>query len=110
LPKRGTRASDNTLNKQSNKETKELGDVQPKTSEKRCQNIQGLKYFDMLTPLLEPLHDEMCGRDKAGKRELFYDKHCLLLLLYMFNPTVTSLRAIAQASELEKVQKKLGCS
>lgn len=33
----------------------------------------------------------------------------MLALLYMFNPTVTSLRAIAQASELAKVQKKLGC-
>ena len=33
----------------------------------------------------------------------------MLVLLYMFNPTVTSLRAIAQASELTKVQKKLGC-
>ena len=33
----------------------------------------------------------------------------MLILLYMFNPTVTSLRAIQQASELGKVQKKLGC-
>ena len=109
LPKRRNRASDNTLNEQSNKETTELGKVQPETNDTRRQNIQGLKYFDMLIPLLEPLHREMCGRDKAGNRELFYDKHCLLLLLYMFNPTVTSLRAIAQVSDLEKVQKKLGC-
>jgi len=30
-------------------------------------------------------------------------------LLYMFNPICTSLRAIQQASELKKVQRKLGC-
>ena len=63
----------------------------------------------MLLPLLERLHDEKCGRDKANNRELHFDKYCMLVLLYMFNPTVTSLRAIAQASELAKVQKKLGC-
>jgi hypothetical protein len=73
------------------------------------KEIQGLKYFDVLLPLLERLHGEQCERDKANNRELHYDKYCLLVLLYLFNPTVTSLRAIAQASELEKVQKKLGC-
>lgn len=63
----------------------------------------------MLIPLLERLHSEKCDRDKAGNRELHFDKYCMLVLLYMFNPTVTSLRAIAQASELQKVKKKLGC-
>jgi hypothetical protein len=37
------------------------------------------------------------------------DQYCLLILLYLFNPIVTSLRGIQQASELAKVQKKLGC-
>lgn len=63
----------------------------------------------MIIPLLERLHGEKCGRDKAGNRELHFDKYCMLGLLYMFNPAVTSLRAIAQASELAKVQKRLGC-
>ena len=31
------------------------------------------------------------------------------VLLFLFNPIVTSLRGIQQASELKKVQKKLGC-
>lgn len=75
----------------------------------KSKDIQGLKYFDMLLPLLERLHDDHCKRDKANNRELHFDKYCMLALLYMFNPTVTSLRAIAQASELAKVQKKLGC-
>ena len=65
----------------------------------------------MLLPLLEQLHGEKCQRDKAGNREfeLYFDKYCMLVLLCMFNPTVTSLRAIAQASEQAKVHKKLGC-
>lgn len=78
------------------------GVLQPK-------DVQGLKYFDMLMPLLERLHHDKCSRDKANQRELHFDKYCMLVLLYMFNPAVTSLRAIVQASELEKVQKKLGC-
>jgi hypothetical protein len=41
---------------------------------------------------------------------LHYDQYCLLLLLYLFNPIVTSLRGIQQASELKRVQRKLGCS
>jgi hypothetical protein len=71
LPKRRIRASDNTPNEQSSKETNELAAVQPENSDKRRQNIQGLKYFDMLVPLLEPLHGEMCGGDKAGNRGMY---------------------------------------
>jgi hypothetical protein len=73
------------------------------------KDIEGLKYLEMLEPLLEQLHNDQCERDKANQRTLHYDKYCMLVLLYMFNPTVTSLRAIQQASELSKVQKKLGC-
>ena len=73
------------------------------------RDITGLKYFDKLAPLLERLHDDGCERDRAGNRELHYDQYCQLILLYMFNPVVTSLRGIQQASELEKVQRKLGC-
>jgi hypothetical protein len=36
------------------------------------------------------------------------DQYMSLLLLYMFNPICTSLRSLQQASELKKVQKKLG--
>jgi hypothetical protein len=72
-------------------------------------DITGLKYFDQLAPLLERLHHEGCQRDRAGNRQLHYDKYCLLVLLYLFNPIVTSLRGIQQASELKNVQRKLGC-
>ena len=72
-------------------------------------DISGLKYFDQLAPLLKRLHMDGCDRDSAGNRRLHYDQYCMLLLLYLFNPVVTSLRGIQQASELKKVQKKLGC-
>jgi Transposase DDE domain len=73
------------------------------------RQIGGLKYFDKLAPLLERLHDDGCARDRAGNRKLHYDQYCLLILLYLFNPVVTSLRGLQQAGELAKVQKKLGC-
>ena len=74
------------------------------------KDITGLKFFDKLAPLLQRLHDDGCQRDKPGNRQLHYDQYCMLMLLYLFNPVVTSLRGIQQASELKKVQKKLGCS
>lgn len=76
----------------------------------RESDITGLKYFDQLAPLLQRLHDDGCARDKAGNRTLHYDQYCLMTLLFLFNPIVTSLRGIQQASELKKVQKKLGCA
>lgn len=78
----------------------------PPTKEKL--RIEGLKYFAMLRPLLTHLHDDQCSRDKADNRTLHYDQYCMLVLLYVLNPTVSSLRALSQASELTKVREKLG--
>jgi hypothetical protein len=75
----------------------------------REQDIQGLKYFRKLMPIFERLHEVGCQRDKAGNRQLFMDQYCALVLLFMFNPCVRSLRALQQASELKNVQRKLGC-
>jgi hypothetical protein len=72
-------------------------------------DVTGLKYFEQLAPLLERLHQEGCGRDRAGNRRLHYDQYCMLVLLYLFNPIVTSLRGVQQASELKNVQRRLGC-
>ena len=94
-------------------ECESTGSTQPgesQTGEKKIQakDITGLKYFDQLAPLLQRLHDDGCHRDRANNRKLHYDQYCMLLLLYLFNPIVTSLRGIQQAGELKKVQKKLG--
>jgi hypothetical protein len=75
----------------------------------RDRDITGLKYFDRLMPLLERLHGVGTKRDRAGNRQLFFDHYCAYILLFLFNPIVTSLRGIQQASELKRVQKKLGC-
>jgi hypothetical protein len=72
--------------------------------------LTGFKYFKKLLPLFERLHDDGCARDKAHNRRLHFDQYCALVLLYLFNPVVRSLRALQQASELAKVQQKLGCS
>jgi hypothetical protein len=75
----------------------------------RERDVGGLKHLEKLLPLLDRLHEVGCERDKAGNRELHFDQYCLLVLLYLFNPTITSLRGIQQASELNKVQRLLGC-
>jgi hypothetical protein len=79
------------------------------TSKIRDSDIVGLKYFDRLMPLLQRLHDVGTQRDHAGNRQLFFDQYGAFILLFLFNPIVTSLRGIQQASQLKKVQKKLGC-
>lgn len=73
------------------------------------KDLQGFKHFKLLMPVLEQLHDDACARDKAGNRKLHFDQHAALILLYFFNPIVTSLRGIQQTSELKKVQRILGC-
>ena len=73
------------------------------------QDLQGLKYFNLLGPLLDRLHHNATQRDRAGNRRLFYDQYACLLLLFFFNPVVKSLRAIVQASTLDKVQRLFGC-
>ena len=72
------------------------------------QQLQGFKYFRALSDLLKGLHNAGCERDKAGNRILHMDEYVALLLLYMFNPMCISLRALQRASEMKKVQRKLG--
>ena len=71
--------------------------------------LQGFKYFKAISGMLESLHRAGCQRDRPGNRKLHMDQYMSLLLLYMFNPICTSLRAVQQASQLKKVQRKLGC-
>ena len=74
-----------------------------------AKNVQGLKYFHQLQPLLARLHDVGTESDRSGNRQLFFDDYAALILLFFFNPSLDSLRALQQASCLDKVQKKLGC-
>jgi hypothetical protein len=73
-----------------------------------AKDLQGFKYFDMVRPLLARLHDDGTAADKAGNRQLFFDQYAALLLLYFFNPILTSLNGLRQATELDKVQQSVG--
>jgi hypothetical protein len=77
-------------------------------SELKPADIRGLKHFAKIRDLLARLHNNGCQRDASGNRDLHMDEYCLGVLLFLFNPLVTSLRAIQQASGFANVQKKLG--
>jgi hypothetical protein len=83
--------------------------AQPRRVDIHDKDLHGLKYFQLVGPLLERLQSDAAARDKAGNRQLFFDQYAGLLLLTFFSPIVTSLRALQQASGLAKVQKLLGC-
>jgi hypothetical protein len=67
-----------------------------KRDEVREEDLTGLKYFERLAPLLARLHAVGCQRDKAGNRILHFDQYTMLVLLFLFNPVVRSLRAMQQ--------------
>lgn len=82
----------------------------PRRTPIRDKELQGLKYFKLLSPFLDRLHDNATARDRAGNRRLFYDQYACLLLLFFFNPIVKSLRGIQHASTLDRVQRLFGCN
>jgi hypothetical protein len=67
-------------------------------------DLHGYKYFKRFIATLEQFHLIKAHHN----RELHYDQYISLILFYFFNPILTSLRAIQQASKLEKVQSVLG--
>jgi hypothetical protein len=76
----------------------------------REEDLQGWKYFRKFLPLLDRLHDAATARDRAHNRVLHFDEYLALQLVFFFNPVVTSLRGLVQASTLKKVQRELGVS
>lgn len=73
-----------------------------------AKSLQGFKYFRLITGLTERLHWEGTERDRAHNRQLFFDQYTLLMLLYFFNPILTSLRGLQKSTSLEKVQRLCG--
>jgi hypothetical protein len=82
--------------------------AQQRRAEVSDKDLKGFKYFQLVLPLLERLQKHGTARDRAGNRQLFYDQYVGLLLLYFFNPIVSGIRSLQQASGLAKVQKMLG--
>jgi hypothetical protein len=78
-----------------------------KSKDIKTSDLKGFKYFKNISKLLNTLHKAGCARDRAGNRILHMDQYISLLLLCMFSPVCTSLRAMQQASKLKKVQSKL---
>ena len=70
--------------------------------------LQGGQLIKHMQRALERLHRAGAERDRAGNRRLFFDQYLSLLLLYFFNPSITSLRALKQTTNWEKTQRKLG--
>src|SRR5215211_1475075 len=58
--------------------------------------------------MLSCLHEAGCGRDRAGNRELHFDDYVLLVLLYLFNPLIDSMRTLQKVADLPEVQERLG--
>ena len=72
------------------------------------KQLRGIKPLRRLLPLLASLHEVGCVRDAAGNRELHFDQYVTLVLLWMFNPMLDSVRALQRASALEKLTEQLG--
>jgi hypothetical protein len=60
----------------------------------REEQLVGFKYFHKILRMLDRLHDAGGGRDRAHNRQLHFDQYTALILLYFFNPILTSLRGI----------------
>ena len=80
----------------------------PKKPPLQPEQLRGYKYFRLLGSLLEHLHDAATARDRAGNRDLHFDQYATLILFYFFNPVLTSLRGLQQATDLQAVQDRLG--
>ena len=68
-----------------------------------AKSVGGLKYFKRLQPLFARLHDIGTDNDLAGNRQLHFDHYASLIILYFFNPCLTTLRGIQKAGDLDKV-------
>jgi len=68
----------------------------------------GLRHFKRLLPLLHRLDRVGCDRDTAGNRKLRMGDYCVVVMLYLFNPMIDSLRSLRRTLGLGPVAKALG--
>jgi hypothetical protein len=74
----------------------------------RLAKVGHFKQLRKVAELLSFLHDNGCARDRSGNRELHFDDYVLLVLLWMFNPLLTSLRDLQRVADIESVQRRAG--
>ena len=71
-------------------------------------DLRGMRQLRRVAGLLSCLHDAGCGRDRAGNRELHFDDYVLLVLLYLFNPLIDSVRTLQRVAGLPEMRQRLG--
>ena len=71
-------------------------------------DLQGFRDLRAMRSLLKRLHDVGAERDKAGNRNLLMDDYCLLVLMWLYNPVIDSLRGLQQTTDLPGMRKRLG--
>ena len=81
-----------------------------KTPDKQitADDLTGFKKLRRVRELLSYLHEVGCDRDKAGNRELHFDDYVILMLLYLMNPLIDSMRTLQRVADLPEVRKRLG--
>jgi hypothetical protein len=72
------------------------------------KRIGGIKRLKRLLPLLADLREVGCARDAAGNRRLHFDEYVTLVLLYLLNPMIDSVRTLQRAAAVERVAEQLG--
>jgi hypothetical protein len=70
--------------------------------------IQGARLLKRAIEQFRQLESVGVERDVAGNRKLLYSHYAGLVLLSLFNPAMQSVRGLADASKLRKVQKLIG--
>ncbi len=72
------------------------------------RQLSHLKKLRHLLPLLASLRDSGCAGDAAGNRDLHFDEYVTLVLLYLFNPMIDSVRTLQRATAIDKLAEQLG--
>jgi hypothetical protein len=80
----------------------------PQQPRDRFPPIHHTKMIHRAGRMFQVLADAGTERDKAGNRKLLYSHYASLVLLSYFNPAMQTIRGLQQASELHKVQQRLG--
>jgi len=72
------------------------------------KDLRGFKQLKRVAKLLRAVHDGGCARDKAGNRELHFDDYVLLVLMYLMNPMIDSMRALQKVADFPRMREVLG--
>jgi hypothetical protein len=84
---------------------------EPQISDEDRQLLAKLGHFKQLrkaAELLSFLHDNGCKRDRSNNRELHFDDYVLLILLWMFNPLLASMRDLQRVADMQSVRQRAG--